>query len=72
MAGSHVEEVVEQVQGRDLDPLSKGRGKKDKSHDPLTSLDGRVTRLKVVMADIKEGIDLMEQSMEKPVEDLKV
>ena len=72
MTGSHVEEVCEQVRGRDLDPPSKGRVKKDKSPDPLTSLDGRVAWLEVVMADTKEGMDLMEQSMEKAVEDLKV
>ena len=72
MASSHVEEVDEQVRGRDLDPPAKGREKKDKSRDPLTSLDGRVTRLEVAMADTKEGMDLMEQSMEKAVEDLKV
>ena len=72
MLGSHVEEFSEQVRGRDLDPSAKGRGKKDKSRDPLTSLDGRVTRLEVAMADTKEGMDLMEQSMEKAVEDLKV
>ena len=72
MSSSHVEEVAEQVRGRDLDPPAKGRGKKDKSRDPLTSLDSRVTRLEIAMADTKEGVDLMEQSMEKAVEDLKV
>ena len=34
-----MEEVCEQVWGRDLDPHAKGRGKKDKSRDALTSLD---------------------------------
>ena len=72
MSSSHVEEVAEQVRGRDLDPLAKGRGKKDKSRDPLTSLDSRVTRLEIAMAGTKEGVDLMEQSMEKTVEGLKV
>ena len=72
MSSSHVEEVVEQVRGRDLDPPAKGRGKKDKSRDPLTSLDSWVMRLEIAMADTKEGVDLMEQSMEKAVEDLKV
>ena len=72
MSSSHVEEVAEAVWGRDLDPLAKGRGKKDKSRDPLTSLDSRVTRLEIAMADTKEGVDLMEQSMEKVVEDLMV
>ena len=70
MASSHVEEVAEQVQGKDLDPPAKG--KKDKSRDPLTSLESRVTRLEIAMADTKEGVDLMEQSMEKVVEDLRV
>ena len=72
MESSHVEEVLEQVRGRDLDPPAKGRGKKDKPRDPLTSLDGRVTWLEVAMADTKEGMDLMEQIMEKAMEDLKV
>ena len=72
MSSSHVEEVAKAVWGRDLDPLAKGRGKKDKSRDPLTSLDSRVTRLEIAMADTKEGVDLMEQSMEKAVEDLMV
>ena len=72
MAGSHVEEVCEQVWGRDLYPPAKGRGKKDKSRDALMSLDGRVARLEVSMLDTKEGLDLMKQSMEKVVEDLRV
>ena len=72
MASSHVKEVPEQVRRRDLDPPTKGRGKKEKSRDPLTSLDSRVTRLEIAMADTKEGVDLMEQSMEKVMEDLKV
>ena len=72
MANSQIEGIVEQVRGRDVDPVApKGRGKKDKSRDPMASLEGRVTRLEVAMADTKEGVDLMEQSMEKAVEDLK-
>ena len=73
MASSQIEGIVEQVRGRDVDPVApKGRGKKDKSLDHIASLEGRVTRLEVAMADTKEGVDLMEQSMEKAVEDLKV
>ena len=63
MASSQIEGIVDQVRGRDVDPVApKGRGKKDKSQDPMASLEGRVTRLEV----------MMEQSMEKAVEDLKV
>ena len=73
MAGSQVEKIADQVGGRDADPVTpKGRGKKDKSRDLIASLEGRVTRLEVAMADTKEGVDLIEQSMEKAVEDIKV
>ena len=73
MAGSHVEEVFKQVRGRDLDPPTEGRGKKDKSCDPFMSLDDRMARLEVTMADTKlEGMDSMEKIVEKVVEDLKV
>ena len=73
MAGSKVEEVADQVYGRDADLVAlKGRGKKDKSRDPIASLEGRVNRLEVTIADTKEGVDMVEQSMEKAVEDLKV
>ena len=61
-----MEEVGEQVRGRDLEPLAKGRRKKDNSRDALTSLDGQAARSEVAMADTKEGMDLMEQSMGRP------
>ena len=42
MASSQIEGIVEQVRGRDIDPVApKGRGKKDKSRDPMASLEGR-------------------------------
>ena len=73
MANSQTEDALEQVRGRDVDPVApEGRGKKDKSRDPIASLEGLVTRLEVAMADTKEGVDHIEQSMEKAVEDLKV
>ena len=49
----------------------KGRGRKDKSRDAITSLDGQVARLELAMADTKEGLDLLEQSIKKGIEDLK-
>ena len=72
ISSSHVEEVTEQVRGRDLDPPAKGRGKKDKSCEAISSLEGRIVKLELGVADTKEGMDLLEQSMEKAVEDLKV
>ena len=70
MAGSHVEEGGEQVHGKDSGPSTRGR--KDKSRDAISSLEGRFVRLELGVADTKEGMDLLEQSMEKVVEDLKV
>ena len=70
MAGSHVEEGGEQVRGKDSGPSIQGR--KDKSRDAISSLEGRFVRLELGVADTKEGMDLLEQSMEKAVEDLKV
>ena len=70
MAGFHVEEGGEQVRGKDSGPSTRGR--KDKSRDVISSLEGRFVRLELGVADTKEGMDLMEQSMEKAVEHLKV
>ena len=70
MAGSHVEEGGEQVRGKDSGPSTRGR--KDKSRDAISSLEGRFVILELGVADTKEGMDLLEQSMEKAVEDLKV
>ena len=70
MAGSHVEEGGEQVLDKDFGPSTRGR--KDKSRDAISSLEGRFVRLELGVTDTKEGMDLLEQSMEKAVEDLKV
>ena len=70
MVGSHLEEVCEQVQGKEFGLSTWGR--KDKSRDAISSLEGRFVRLELGVADTKEGMDLLEQSMEKAVEDLNV
>ena len=70
MAGSHVEEGGEQVWGKDSGPSTRGR--KDKSRDAISSLEGRLVRLELGVADTKEGMYLLEQNMKKAVEDLKV
>ena len=61
---------VLQVRGNDSGPSTRGR--KDKSRDAISSLEGRFVRLELGVAGTKEGIDLLEKSMEKAVEDLKV
>ena len=70
MAGSHVEEGGEQVRGKDFGLSTRGR--KDKSRDAISSLEGRIVRLELGVVDTKERMDLLEQSMEKAMEDLKV
>ena len=70
MAGSHVEEGGEQVRGKDYG--SSTRGRKDKSRDAISNLEGRFVRLELGVADTKKGMDFLEQSIKKAVEDLKV
>ena len=70
MAGSHVGEGGEQVRGKDSGLSTRGR--KDKFRDAISILEGRIVRLELGVADTKKGMDLLEQSMEKAVEDLKV
>ena len=53
----------EQVRGKDSGPSTRGR--KDKSRDAISSLEGRFVRLELGVVDTKEGMDLLEQSMEK-------
>ena len=53
MAGSHVEEGGEQVQGKDSGPSTRGR--KNKSCDAIYSLKGRFVRLELGVADTKMG-----------------
>ena len=55
MTGSHVEEGGEQVRGKDSGPSTRGR--KDKSRDAISSLEGRFVRLELGVADTKKGMD---------------
>ena len=48
------------------------RGTKHKSRDAISSFEGRIFKLELGVADTKEGMDLLEQNMEKALEDLKV
>ena len=53
MAGSHVEDVSKQDWGRDLGPPTRGR--KDKSHDAISSFEGRIAKLELDVVDTKGG-----------------
>ena len=71
MSGSNIEETSEQTRGREIEPTSRGRDKKDKSRDVIANMEARLAKVELAMADTWEGLDLIEQSMEKGLEDLR-
>ncbi|RVX18884.1 hypothetical protein CK203_006867 [Vitis vinifera] len=71
MSGSNVEETSEQTRGREMEHTTRGRGRKDKSRDALANIEARLAKVELAMADTREGVDLIEQGMEKGLEDLR-
>ncbi|KAL6314384.1 hypothetical protein AAG906_021442 [Vitis piasezkii] len=71
MLGSNVEETSEQTRGREIEPTARGRGRKDKSRDAIANMEARLAKVELAMADTREGVDLIEQGMEKGMEDLR-
>nr|CAN67496.1 hypothetical protein VITISV_043382 [Vitis vinifera] len=71
MSGSNVEETSEQTRGRETEPTARGRGRKDKSRDAVANMEARLAKVELAMADTREGLDLVEQGMEKGLEDLR-
>ena len=71
MSGSNVEETSEQTRGRKIEPIAQGRGKKDKSRDAIANMEARLAMVKLAMADTRERVDLIEQGMEKGLEDMR-
>ena len=71
MSGSNVEETSEQTRGRETEPTTWGRGKKDKSRDVVANMDARLAKVELVMADTREELDLIEQGMEKGMKYLR-
>ena len=70
MVGSYVEDVSEQDQGRDPSPPTQGR--KDKSRDAISSFEGRISKLKLGVANTKGIVDVLEQHIhEEAIEDLQ-
>ena len=70
MLGSNVEETSKQTRGREMEHITWGRGRKDKSHDAITNMEARLAKMELAMADTWEGVDLIEQGMKKGLEDL--
>ena len=73
MSGSNVEETSEQTRGRETEPTARGRGrgKKDASRDVVANMEARLAKVELAMADTRGGLDLIEQGMEKGLEDLR-
>ncbi|RVX06627.1 hypothetical protein CK203_029525 [Vitis vinifera] len=71
MSGSNVEETSEQTRGRETEPTARGRGRKDKSRDAVANMEARLAKVELAMANTREGLDLIEQGMEKGLEDLR-
>ena len=64
MTSSHVEEGGEQVRGKDSGPSTRGR--KDKSRDVISSLEGRFVRLELGVEDTKKGMDFWRKAWRRP------
>ncbi|XP_034677811.1 uncharacterized protein LOC117908316 [Vitis riparia] len=71
MSSSNMDETSEQTQGREIEPTARDRGKKDKSRDTMANIEARLAKVELAMADTREGVDLIEQGMEKGLEDLR-
>ncbi|RVW84745.1 hypothetical protein CK203_046700 [Vitis vinifera] len=49
----------------------RGKGRKDKSRDVVANLEARLAKVELAMANTREGLDLIEQSMENGMKDLR-
>ena len=66
-----MEKTSEQTCGRETKPTARGKGKKDKSRDVVANMEARLAKVELAMEDTREGLDLIEQGMEKGIKDLK-
>ena len=67
----NVEETSEQICRREIEPTTRGRGRKDKSRDAIANMEARLVKVELAMVDTREGVDLIDQGMEKGIEDLR-
>ena len=71
MSGSNVDETSEQTRRRETEPTAWGRGKKGKSYDVVANMEARLANVELAMANTREMLDLIDQGMEKGLEDLR-
>ncbi|KAL6344202.1 hypothetical protein AAG906_035427 [Vitis piasezkii] len=70
MSGFNMEETSEQTRGKETEPTAWDRDRKDKSRDAIANVEARLAKVELAMADTREGVDLIEQGMEKGLDDL--
>ena len=66
-----MDETSEQTLRRETKPDAQGKGRKDKSHDALANMEARLAEVELAMANTQEGVDLIEQGMQKDLKDLR-
>ena len=71
MSGSNVEKTSQQTRGKEIEPTARDRGRKDKYRDVGANMEARLAKMELAMADTQERVDLIEQGMEKGLEDLR-
>ena len=59
MSGSNVKETSEQTRGKEIEPTTQGRGRKDKSRDAIANMEARLAKVELAMVDTREGVDLI-------------
>ena len=65
-----MEETSEQTRRKETEPTAWDKDMKDKSRDAIANVEARLAKVELAMADTREGVDLIEQGMEKGLEDL--
>ena len=71
MSGSNMDGTSEKARGRETKPTTHGRGRKDKSRDALANIEERLAKVGVAMVNTREGVDLIEQSIENGLKDIR-
>ena len=66
-----MDETSEQTPRREIEPIAQGKARKDKSRDVVVNMEARLAKVELAMEDTREGLNLIEQGMEKSLEDLR-
>ena len=56
--GSNVDDTSEQTRGRKTEPIVRGRGRKDKSHDVVVNIEARASQNGASHGGLSGGVGL--------------